>query len=230
MLPMKKNKAANLAFSSHYDAVYFNYQKKVGEFSAWVNRRKFQEAIGRSSRVVDFGCGGGFLLRSLNCGDRLGIEINQSAMNLARSFGTEVYPNTIDAIQAKGESWADVIISNHALEHTFNPLDELISLGKILRPGGVIYFLVPCETINNKYSECDRDRHLYTWSPKNLGNLFYQAGFEVDYVAPYIHKWPPFYYAVSKLGWPLFNILCKIFGRLERSWYQVEIRARRPVG
>lgn len=226
---MYQNKTVSVIDSIHYDADYFNYQKSVGEFSAWVNTRKFQESIGDSSRVVDFGCGGGFILRSISCGARVGIELNESAMSLARDFGTEVYPTTSEAIRSKGECWADVIISNHALEHTFNPLGELILLGKILKPGGIVHFLVPCETIQSEYKACDRDRHLYTWSPKNLGNLFFQAGFEIDYVGPYIHKWPPYYYALSKLGWPLFNILCKLFGRIERSWFQVEIRARRPV-
>lgn len=57
----------------------------------------------------------------------------------------------------------------------------------------------------------------------NLGNLFTEAGYSIIHVKPYIHKWPPNYEKISKLGWPIFNIACRIYGHIERSWYQVEI-------
>jgi len=60
----------------------------------------------------------------------------------------------------------------------------------------------------------------------NLGNLFVEAGFKVIEVNPSIHKWPPFYQKIQKVfGWSVFNLLCRVWGRVERSWYQVEIVA-----
>ncbi len=228
---MIKNEIAESKFSqnSHYGSKYFAYQQEVGEFAAWANSKNFQKNIGRLSNVIDFGCGGGFLLKQLNCNLSLGIEPNDSAASMARSLGIQVVSTSIDAIDAVGDCWADNIISNHALEHTLNPLQELVLLRRLLKPGGVIHFFVPCESISCNYMPLSRDRHLFTWSPMNLGNLFYEAGYEIDYVRPFIHKWPPFYRSLSRLGWPVFNILSRVYGRIDRSSFQVEIKARRPL-
>ena len=54
-----------------------------------------------------------------------------------------------------------------------------------------------------------------------------EAGYRVLYSKPDIYKWPPFYAHFAKLGWPVFNTICKIYGRLERSWFD-EIRLSPP--
>lgn len=228
---MKKNEIAESKFSqnSHYDSKYFAYQQEVGEFAAWVNSKNFQKNIGQHSNVIDFGCGGGFLLKKLNCNLCLGIEPNDSAASMARSLGIQVFSTSISAINAVGDCWADIIISNHALEHTLNPLQELVLLRRLLKPGGMMHFFVPCESISCDYIPLGQDRHLFTWSPMNLGNLFDEAGYEIDYVRPFIHKWPPFYRGLSKLGWPAFNMLSRLYGHIDRRSFQVEIKARRSL-
>ena len=59
----------------------------------------------------------------------------------------------------------------------------------------------------------------------NLGNLFNEAGFEVIYSKSLYHKWPPYYRKISKLGWPIFHLICKIYARLAMRMFQVEILA-----
>jgi hypothetical protein len=130
-------------------------------------------------------------------------------------------------VESLGEALADVIVSNHALEHTLNPLNELLSLRKLLKAGGKIHFFVPCDSIDYSYNQNDINYHLFSWSPQNLGNLFTEAGFNIIQSRPYVHKWPPYYMKVAKLGWPIFNFVCKFYGRLERSWFQVELVAEK---
>ena len=119
-----------------------------------------------------------------------------------------------------------MIISNHALEHTLNPLEELKALRLLLKKDGIIQFFVPCDSIKYTYNPKDINYHLYSWSPQNLGNIFNEAGFDVVYSKFYWHKWPPFYIYFAKLGWSIFNIICKIYSHLERSWWQVGIKAK----
>jgi hypothetical protein len=38
--------------------------------------------IRKTDAVVDFGCGGGFLLDALDCGDKMGVEINPTHAHL----------------------------------------------------------------------------------------------------------------------------------------------------
>lgn len=213
--------------SNHYNSDYFDWQKNIGEFGGWANSYKFRSSIKPSDVVIDFGCGGGFLLKNINCKRRIGIEPNPNAVQSIVGFGIEHYRSPLDALNGLSEGVADVIISNHALEHTLNPLQELISLKRLLRVGGVINFVVPCESIKCEYNPNNIDRHLFTWSPLNLGNLFAEAGYSVEYSRSYIHRWPPFYTRIARLGWPIFNLVCRLYARLQGKVFQVELRAKR---
>ena len=104
--------------ASHYAAAagreYYAYQSadnEVKHLETW----KFQPYIRSTDTVVDYGCGAGFLLKSLDAMSKLGIEVNPAAREEASRRGIP----TVGA--APGElpaAFADVVISNHALEHT----------------------------------------------------------------------------------------------------------------
>jgi SAM-dependent methyltransferase len=212
--------------STHYDGRYFDWQAPQGEFGGWANQSKFRDHISSSSKVLDFGCGGGFLLKNLNCSKRVGVEVNPAAVETAGKNGIEVFTRVADV----PDEYVDVIISNSALEHTLQPLEELKSLYRKLQAGGRIVFVVPCESISLSYRPDDVNHHLYSWSPMCLGNLFSEAGFSVIESKAYIHKWPPKYRVIAALGgrW-LFEVACRIYGRLERSWFQVRVVAEKPA-
>ena len=216
--------------SDHYNSDYFEWQRKIGMFGGKANCFKFKKSIKPNDTVIDFGCGGGYLLQNLNCSERLGIEVNESAHQQIIENSAKPFISPKALLDDRGEECADVIVSNNALEHTLNPLLELKSLIPLLKRGGKIHFVVPCDNISYRWAPNDINFHLYSWSPMNLGNLFVEAGFEVIKVKPYIHKWPPFYQKIQKVfGWSVFNLLCRIWGRIERSWYQVEIVATRKA-
>jgi len=69
--------------STHYDDKYFDWQASIGEFGGWANQSKFVEYISSNSRVLDFGCGGGFLLKGIKCSTKVGVEVNPSAAETA---------------------------------------------------------------------------------------------------------------------------------------------------
>jgi SAM-dependent methyltransferase len=210
--------------STHYDDRYFRWQASIGEFGGWANQTKFLEYLSADSNVMDFGCGGGFLLKNLNCSKKVGIEVNPSAADTARKNGVEVFSRVDDV----PDEYVDLIISNNALEHTLQPLEELKSLYKKLQQGGKIIFVVPCEAISYSYKPKDINHHLFTWSPMCIGNLFEEAGFSVLESKPYMHKWPPNYRFIARLGGrPLFDLACRIYARLERTWFQVRVIAEK---
>lgn len=216
---------ADLA-SAHYNARYFAWQAPMGEFGGWANLSKFRKYVAADSRVLDFGCGGGFLLKNLACRKRVGVEVNPAAAEMARKNGVEVFTRVADV----PDDYVDVVISNSALEHALRPLDELKSLYGKLVPGGKIVFVVPCEAVSLRYRPNDVNHHLYTWSPMCLGNLFQEAGFSVLESKAYIHKWPPKYRIFAALGGrPLFELACRIYGQLARAWFQVRVVAVRPA-
>lgn len=212
--------------STHYDHAYFDWQSPIGEFGGWANQSKFVAYIPSQGTVLDFGCGGGFLLKNLKCGKKLGVEINPSAWATAKRNGIEVF-SKVDEVP---DDYVDVVISDNALEHALQPLAELKSLYKKLRLGGKIVFVVPCESIGYRYRPNDVNHHLYSWSPMCIANLFSEAGFSVLESRPYIHKWPPRYRLVARMGGrPLFEAACRLYGRIDRSWFQVRVVAEKSI-
>ena len=186
--------------------------------------RKFSGFIRAEDRIIDFGSGGGFLLEKIQCKEKIGIEINKTALREAEKRGIK----TVNSINLVKDEWADVIISNHALEHTLNPLIVLKELHSKLKSGGRIIFVVPCESIRYKYIANDINHHLYSWSPMSLGNLFTEAGFKIIESKAYIHKWPPFHYTLARIfKRKIFNLLSRIYGRIARRWFQVRVIAEK---
>lgn len=211
--------------AEHYDQKYFDWYKDLGRFGGWANQTKFVAFIKPTDTVLDFGCGGGYLLEQLKCAEKIGVEVNPSALVEARKRVPTVYQN-VDDVAAES---VDVIISNNALEHTLHPLSELQSLFRILRPGGTIVMAVPCEGINYAYAANDVNFHLYSWSPMCIGNLLTQAGFKVQESKPYFHKWPPRYLQIARFGRPIFELACRIYGRIDRKWVQVRAVATKDA-
>lgn len=165
-------------------------------------------------------------MSGIRCRKKVGVEINPSAAEVARSKGIEVYDSAADV----PDDYVDTIISNNALEHTLRPLEELRLLHRKLKPGGKVIFVVPCESISYSYKPGDINHHLFSWSPMCLGNLFTEAGFTVIESKPYIHKWPPKYRLIARLGGRrLFEIAARVYGRLERSWFQVRVIAEKAA-
>jgi SAM-dependent methyltransferase len=215
--------------SGHYQLgkgkKYFEWQKTIGEFGGWANQTKFRDYVRPTDVVLDFGCGGGFLLKLISCARRIGVEPNPVAAETATANGVEVFTSATNV----PEKSVDTVISNNALEHTLNPLAELQALRCSLKCGGKIVIVVPCENINYRWARNDINHHLFSWSPCALGNLLSEAGLDVTESKPYIHKWPPWFARpVARIGGrSAFDAVCRIYGRIERSWFQVRAVAWR---
>ncbi|MEM6630823.1 MAG: class I SAM-dependent methyltransferase [Bacteroidota bacterium] len=209
---------------NHYKESYFKWQGKIGEFGGWANLDKFIDYIEEDFSIVDFGSGGGYLLNNIHCKEKIGIEINPTAIEKAEELGIK----TVSSTDFIPDEYADLIISNNSLEHTTHPLEELRKLYKKLKVGGKMVFVVPCESISYDYRPNDINYHLYSWSPMCLGNLFTEAGFNVLESKAYKHKWPPNYEKIAKVfNRKIFNLTCKIYARMETSWYQVRVVAQK---
>ena len=201
---------------NHYDEVYFSWQRAIGKFVAEVGGAKFARQIKPSDNVVDFGCGGGYLLAAIDCAGKLGVEINKNERAEASAQGIQ----TVESTDEIPNAWADVVISYSALEHTEMPLMELRKLLPKVKPGGMVVFSVPHESLSWRYEERDANQHLYTWSPMSAGNLFATAGFSVERVYTIRMIWPPMYRTIHRVcGLRMFEVICQVyrFGRLALS-------------
>ncbi len=204
---------------SHYDAEYFNWQKNIGAFGGVANQFKFAGLVAKDHKVIDFGCGGGYLLANMDVAGRLGIELNETAREAASANGIDCVADIGDA----PDDWADRIVSNHALEHVHCPLDVLVRLRPKLKDNGLIVFVVPHQSVNEEYKPGDVNKHLYTWNQLTLGNLFAAAGYAVRQVQAFQHQWPPHYMELWKEHGPkAFHAMCEQYARKNNNF---QIRA-----
>jgi SAM-dependent methyltransferase len=224
-----------IAEPHHYGSDYFQWQSEIGRFGGWANQSKFSPYIREDMKVVDFGCGGGYLLAGIQCAEKVGIEINPVARAAALSSGIR----SVESVDEVADGWADIIISNHALEHCPHPLWELRKFLPKLAVDGIVVFVFPCEAAKNRYKLDDPNHHLYSWSPMSAANLFSEAGFAVIESKIYLHFWPPRF--IPRLlrsvgGRFLFEAGCRLYGMLTylnltpAVSSQVRVVARRKVG
>lgn len=141
----------------------------------------FQDYIKLTDKVLDFGCGSGTTLKHINCQEKMGFEINPYAVKFSNEQSKVKTVSVLDDIP---NNYFDVIITNHALEHTPTPYEDLLKLQKKLVSNGRIVIYVPSmqdELMNLKkgYNYDDNDNHLFNWNHQLLANLLIKCGFKI---------------------------------------------------
>ena len=202
---------------SHYDDEYFKWQKQHGIFGAVANQVKFRGYLnGQYKKVLDFGCGGGYLLaQSKSNIEKFGVEINEVAREEAHRNGISCFKSSYEL----PSDYFDLAISDNALEHTENPLGELKEIHRSIKPGGTIVIVVPFDRFS--FDPRDHNKHLFSWSPMNLGNALVAAGFDVIESREFRHKWVPYQEKFTRLfGWKAFHLACRAWASIDRSWSQ----------
>lgn len=221
-----------MSVASHYagDAGerYLAYQQQAGRGRARAVARRLQRHIGASDAVLDFGCGPGWILDELRAAEKVGVEVNPAAASVAASLGLEVHDRT----EALDDRRFDVVISNHALEHTLDPYRELTGLLRVLKPGGRLLLRLPINDWRNerRIDLDDPNHHLFTWTPLLIGNLLSEAGFDVDHASIINFRHPGRFSSFLSRTLPsrAYDAVCALTAVVRRR-REVEAIATRPV-
>lgn len=208
----------------YYDKKYFEWQRYFGIQSGFIDIWKFSSFIKKGDTVLDFGCGGGYILENLSCKEKYGVEINKSAQADAKKRGIKVYEK-IEKIPKNIKF--DVVLSHHTLEHLENPFEILKRINKSLKKGGATIHIVPVDDwrFQKKYFKENVNKHLYTWTPLLLGNLFEKCGFTIRKVEIYPYQWPHLSrYYFKFMPRKLYYFLCQVWGYF-LNIYEIKIVA-----
>lgn len=216
------NHKEGIGNTMHYDEKYFEWQKAMGDMGGRSDAFKFRPFIKANDTVLDFGCGGAFLLNNLVCKRKLGVEINPTARKYAETQGIEVY----ESIEQVPDGDVDVVISHHALEHVFSPIATLSLIRSKLKPEAIIVFVVPHDKMSVAWKAGDINMHLYTWNPMTLGNMFVAAGYAVERVDVIRHCWYCHYDKIRNIfGERCFHLFCRL-AAYRLGNYQLRVIAR----
>jgi 2-polyprenyl-3-methyl-5-hydroxy-6-metoxy-1,4-benzoquinol methylase len=156
-----------------------------------LDRAKFAEVLDalepNRGKLLDVGCSIGlFLHLAQGRGwDVIGLEPAPRAREHARTvYGLDVRNETLDEAGLP-EGGFDAVALLSVLEHAANPLALLRECGRVLRPGGALYMIVPnveslaCRVLGAETRTFDGRNHLVYFSAATLADALGRAGFQV---------------------------------------------------
>jgi 2-polyprenyl-3-methyl-5-hydroxy-6-metoxy-1,4-benzoquinol methylase len=145
------------------------------------------EALVRSStrRLLDVGCHIGIMveLAKARGWEAWGVEPSTWAAEQARARGLRVITGTLETAGV-ADDYFDVVTMWDVIEHLTDPAAELHQVHRVLKPGGV--FAIHTIDIESLFARLMGRRwpwlmemHLYYFSPRTLGKMLAQTGFEI---------------------------------------------------
>ncbi len=156
-------------------------------------------------RLLEVGCGLGFLLDEARAfyPKRHGTDFSPAAVALAASSADMVFLGGLEAIPA--ENRYDCIVSNHVIEHVYQPRAFVAGLMARLVPGGSLTLSTPDmgswwrRSLGARWPSFKLPEHIHFFDRAGLGELLTAAG-AIDIEAiPYPHAFPASLVA-AKLG------------------------------
>lgn len=157
-----------------------------------VHRRYFQQKINQieakttnRGRLLDVGCGWGFLLAEAQKRGwaALGIDVSRSALAFCRRQGLAVKQGSLLSAKLPASSFA-VVASLQTIEHETNPLTHLKQIYRLLKPGGWLVLTTPNYDswtrilMANNWFGYRHLEHLYFFTPPVLKKMLVKAGFQ----------------------------------------------------
>ena len=137
-------------------------------------------------RILDVGCGLGWLLSSLDDGwEKHGIEISRFASKHASQFG-QVYNGILE--DYTGVKDFDVVVMNHVIEHLPDPINSLRIVYDLLKPGGSFVIGTPdfdsgaARRYGSNFRLLHDPTHISLFSCDSMHRCLRDLGFKIKHV------------------------------------------------
>jgi 2-polyprenyl-3-methyl-5-hydroxy-6-metoxy-1,4-benzoquinol methylase len=155
-------------------------------FPDYVVRPLALTGVTKRSRILDVGCGSGWLLYTLrNAGFRnlLGIDPYIDA-TIEYKNGLTIRKQSIHEVDGE---W-DLILLDHAFEHVPDPLETLRSMHRLLSVGGMGLIRIPIASsyawrhYKTNWVQLDAPRHYFLHTTESMRLLANNAGLNLEHI------------------------------------------------
>lgn len=144
------------------------------------------EAFRKNNNLLDIGCGVGHFpsVAKQRGWMSFGTEYSPKAVESARSKGINMHIGPLQTAAFDSQNF-DVITSFEVIEHINNPLEEIKTIYRLLRPGGIFYCTTPNFNsllrywLKADYKVIEYPEHLSYYTKKTLTKLMVANGFEL---------------------------------------------------
>jgi SAM-dependent methyltransferase len=154
-----------------------------------LTRRRYEElldgfeAVRRSGRLLDVGCGDGQFLQAARARGWVvaGSEYGAAPRERAAALGLDVRPAPF-VPRPEELAGFDVVTAFEVLEHVGHPREEVRQIRALLRPGGVCYLTMPNfgsltrRLVGTRWRAIEYPEHLNHFTAKSLGRLMADSG------------------------------------------------------
>lgn len=191
--PRKDDDELKDFYTSQFYSMYGMDEKKQNK-PKWI-QRKVSIAKGlldsaeahrslEGSRLLDIGCGHGFLIKLAEQRGCLvsGIEASEKQAQELKAAGFNVFAGTFQQYFAENRDLFEIITLSHVLEHVAMPREFLKDIRQLLKPDGLLVIEVPnigWQSVHGKYPGSTHSAHIYYFTEKTLQALLEVAGLEV---------------------------------------------------
>lgn len=154
-------------------------------------------------RIVDVGCGLGYLLSGLDSlWERHGVEVSGFAAERAQQWG-KIVNGTLQNAGYASDSFEAVVL-HHVIEHVVDPVDLIREIRRILKPMGVLVLGTPdfdsacARRFGEKYRLLHDKTHISLFTNDSMHRFLRDHGFVIERVEyPYFETR---YFTVENLG------------------------------
>lgn len=164
------------------------YDRENLAFSPITDRRfrdllRSFESYRQSNQILDVGCGSGHFLKvAIEMGWKAhGTEIASSAFDQLSRLGINSFCGKLESANYAGEFF-DVVYCSEVIEHLVEPATLLREIGRIVRPGALLYLTTPNfdslsrRLLGSKWRVIGKE-HICYFTPGSLARAIREAGF-----------------------------------------------------
>jgi 2-polyprenyl-3-methyl-5-hydroxy-6-metoxy-1,4-benzoquinol methylase len=175
---------------AEYESGVYRDYVDARELKLATMRRRLQliRRHARGNRLLDVGCGAGFLLEAaLEAGfEPEGIDLSRVAIDLARpTVRSRITCGDVNTLLASDAGPFDVVTAFDIIEHTFEPPSFLEDVGRVLAPGGLLVISTPDTghwlrpLMRRHWPMLQPDQHTFLFSRRAMRALLVARGYDV---------------------------------------------------